>query len=763
METKTVHPNDAEITRFVEQFINQTKRSVFLTGKAGTGKTTLLRKIVATTHKKTVVVAPTGIAALNAGGVTIHSFFQLPFGAFIPDFQTKQHSEYVKFETKSTLRRHFRMNADRLRMIRSLELIIIDEVSMLRADLLDAIDWTLRNIRNDNSPFGGVQVLFIGDLFQLPPVVKNEEWHVLRNYYQGIYFFNAQVLREEEPIQIELEKVYRQRNEVFLGLLNRIRENQSTAEDIRMLNQRVHRDFKPGPSEEYITLTTHNAEADRINRQELEKISGRAYSYEAVLTGDFPEHLYPIDPCLQLKVGAQVMFIKNDPSFEKNYYNGKIGKVISLDQEEIKVYLADEKKTILVDRHEWNNVRFEQNKETGEISEKVLGTFVHFPLKLAWAITVHKSQGLTFERAIMDVSRAFVSGQAYVALSRLTSLEGLVLLNPLPEHSIANDEQLAAYQANKDQPAVLQEKLNTGTRIYLQSYLLDAFDWFELVNKWYTHERELNDVGSKSVKASDKDWAKTQVKRLQTGVDAANKFRKELKTIFNQDTLSYEHLSDRINAAYQYFFDILDQIVTDTLRKLAELEIKRNTKHYAMDLVALDDWNTETVLKLKRARILCEAVRDGRELSRETIISTEILNYKVAKIAKIKDELRRNPISLLPEESALENTLSKSRKATKKKGSTYEISLELFRSGKGIKEIAKERQLSPSTINGHMVKLILQEKIELNELLSAERIKELNNLFVRMENQGSIAELMQASEGNFTYDELRLYQASLIV
>lgn len=315
----------SEAAAYALRFINQTHQSVFLTGKAGTGKTTLLKEIIASTHKNTVVVAPTGIAALNAGGVTIHSMFQLPFGGFIPDNSAPQFSDTTKFETKATLRRHFKMSGQKRAVIRNMELLIIDEVSMLRADLLDAMDYMMQTVRKKSAPFGGVQVLFIGDLLQLPPIIRDEEWRTLRNYYRGKFFFHAHVIQQYPPLYIELSKIYRQTDDRFISVLNNLRNNEITATDIQMLNEFVKPDFDLKANKGYITLTTHNVKADVMNAQSLEDLEGRQTTFLPEITGDFPEKIYPVDPNLQLKVGAQIMFVKNDLSMEKNYFNGKNG------------------------------------------------------------------------------------------------------------------------------------------------------------------------------------------------------------------------------------------------------------------------------------------------------------------------------------------------------------------------------------------------------------------------------------------------------
>ncbi|MDZ4329477.1 MAG: AAA family ATPase, partial [Flavobacterium sp.] len=407
------------------RFINQTHRSVFLTGKAGTGKTTLLREIIQTTHKNTVVVAPTGIAALNAGGVTIHSMFQLPFGGFIPDNSSPQFSESTKFETKATLRRHFKMSGLKKSVIRNMELLIIDEVSMLRADLLDAMDYMMQTVRKKNSAFGGVQVLYIGDLLQLPPVIRDEEWRTLKTYYKGKFFFHSHVVQQNPPLYIELSKIFRQTDDTFISVLNNLRNNQISQQDIQTLNQYVKPDFDLKANKGYITLTTHNNKADSMNAQALEDLEGKLVTYKPEITGDFPDKIFPVEQQLQLKVGAQIMFVKNDLSFDKHYFNGKMGIIKSLSSQEILVHFPEENKTIEVEKYEWQNIRYKVDETTKEIEEEVLGTFVHYPIKLAWAITVHKSQGLTFDKAALDVSQVFLPGQAYVALSRLRSLEGL--------------------------------------------------------------------------------------------------------------------------------------------------------------------------------------------------------------------------------------------------------------------------------------------------------------------------------------------------
>jgi len=755
----------ADAATFTERFINQTNQSVFLTGKAGTGKTTLLKKIISSTHKNAVIVAPTGIAALNAGGVTIHSFFQLPFSGFIPDFgKATNLGASAKLEDKTTLLGHFRMNKQRQQILRNLELLIIDEVSMLRADLLDAMDWSLRNVRRNNVPFGGVQVLFIGDLLQLPPVVRSDEWNFLRNYYRGIHFFNAKVLEEQAPLYIELTTIYRQQDQDFIQVLNHLRDNQITNEDVKVLNRYVKSDFDPLKEDGYITLTTHNAKADEMNARALKSLGGKSHFYDAEITGEFPEHLYPIDPKMELKIGAQVMFIKNDISFEKNFYNGKMGKIAFLGEEEITVYFPDEKKTISVQKYEWNNIRYQLNAATGEIKEDVLGTFVHYPLKLAWAITVHKSQGLTFDKAVLDVSDVFAPGQAYVALSRLRSLDGLVLLRPMRMNGLSNDQQVVAYAENKADHESLNNYLETGTRHYLLETLKHAFDLYELSTAWNVHEASYKGLGAKSEKGKNAGWVTQQAQVIRNLVDPSKKFCAQLERAISGEN-DMEFIHERVQAAYAYFFKSLDDVMTSTLRKLIELKRVRKTKQYAEEVEQLDALLTELIMRLKKIRILIEAIHAGRELSKELFRVNEIDNYKVAKIASIQQERRSNPSLLAMDEDDDEDFIpilkaKKEPKAKKeKKFSTYDQTLVLFQEGKSIEEIAAIRQLAPNTIMGHFANLIQAEKMELEHVMSVERIRELEGVFNTHE-ASTMTEWKELLGDSVSYGEIRIFQAA---
>lgn len=450
-------------------YLEYTGTSVFLTGKAGTGKTTFLRELRRRSPKRMIIVAPTGVAAINAGGVTIHSFFQLPFGPYVPGMLDHLPAGENRFAHK--------FSKEKINIIRSMDLLVIDEISMVRADLLDAVSDMLRRYRDREKPFGGVQLLMIGDLQQLAPVVKDEEWGMLKNTYASPFFFCCRALQDTPYISIELTKVYRQSDETFIRLLNKIRDNRADQETLRALNRRYIPGFNPDDTEGYITLTTHNWQAQQINNRKLGQLDTRAYTYTAEVKNDFPDYAFPTDLNLVLKKGAQVMFVKNDSSSEKRYYNGKIGRITAISADNIMVRCGDEKEAIAVTVEEWTNTKYSIDAETQEITETIVGAFKQYPLKTAWAITIHKSQGLTFEKAIVDAGAAFTHGQVYVALSRCKTLEGLVLGSPLRPDVLINDQAVKQFseQVAQNQPG--QAQLSDARREYYLQLLNELFDY----------------------------------------------------------------------------------------------------------------------------------------------------------------------------------------------------------------------------------------------------------------------------------------------
>jgi uncharacterized protein YpbB len=751
----------SEAAAYTLQFINQTHRSVFLTGKAGTGKTTLLREIIQTTHKNTVVVAPTGIAALNAGGVTIHSMFQLPFGGFIPEFNVdSQFSESVKFESKDTLRRHFKMSGLKKSVIRNMELLIIDEVSMLRADLLDAMDYMMQTVRKKKTPFGGVQVLFIGDLLQLPPVIRDEEWRTLRNYYKGKFFFHSHVVQQNPPLYIELSKIFRQTDDKFIAVLNNLRNNQISQEDIQALNQYVKPDFDLKANKGYITLTTHNVKADTMNAQALEDLVGKEVTYKPEIVGDFPDKIFPVEEHLKLKIGAQIMFVKNDLSFDKNYFNGKMGVIKSLSSHEILVHFPEENKTIEVEKYEWQNIRYKIDETTKEVAEEVLGTFVHYPIKLAWAITVHKSQGLTFDKAALDVSQVFLPGQAYVALSRLRSLEGLILLSPLRMNGISNDQDVMDYSLNKASDEILKNALHFETKNFIHNYLINTFDWHDLAQEWRNHQYSYSDKSESSAKSKQTLWAKKQTESIEQLLEPSKKFILQLNKLFAQETVDLNHVFDRIQAAFNYFLVPMDNLVYEILWKLEEVRRIKKVKAYYDELIVLEELQTKAVLRLMKAKLLIETVVSGETISKEKLTSEEIKQYINKKTEAIREEFKNVNVTLIDDEKDIERYTSK--KTTKKapKKSTVQETYELWIEKNSIQDIATIRVLTKQTIYSHFVKLIQEKAISITEVLPQERIHELADAF-RGYKEESLNALMEKNSEKFTWDEARMYKASL--
>ena len=560
------------IYEIAEEFIQLTNCSIFLTGKAGTGKTTMLRQIREAAFKQTAVVAPTGVAAINAGGTTIHSFFQLPFSPFIPTVEAKK-----SFIAKQ------QVNSVRRKIYRELELLIIDEVSMVRADMLDAIDTVLRHYRfRPNEPFGGVQVVFIGDMYQLPPVCVGEEWDLLRRYYESPYFFHSQVIKQQPPIYIELDKIFRQSNQQFINLLNEVRNNQLTSDTLRLLNLCYNPDFRN--VDDYITLTTHNASADAINNDELAKIDAHYYKYMAHIDRDFPERIFPTEVELTLKLGAKVMFIANDMAQPRRYYNGKIGEITEINNNEIWVTCDGESEAIKVSLEVWENKSYTIDPKTNQLEEKTLGTFTQYPLRLAWAITIHKSQGLTFDRVVIDAAAAFASGQVYVALSRCRSLDGIVLTSLINPNSLAVDPQIVRYSEQRLPIAELECQVELFKSRYSIQLLVKLFSLEDLMSHTFSFVNYI-----KTVLADFNEETAPYLDEVLTRVNSlyavAQRFVAQLLS-FNPKS-DIVRIAERVKAAAGYFIPQLDDLLILIESSPAITESKVEAQDYIDRLQAI--------------------------------------------------------------------------------------------------------------------------------------------------------------------------------
>ncbi len=723
------------VSYYVSKFINGTNQAVFLTGKAGTGKTTLLKQIVATTHKKTVVAAPTGIAAINAGGVTLHSLFHLPFGSFIPDNVIPAAGELsFQLTTPKTLIRNLKMNSHKKVLIREMELLIIDEVSMLRADLLDAIDNILRYVRRNNNPFGGLQILFIGDLWQLPPVVKNEEWSILKNYYSNIFFFNAIPFKQIDLIHLELEKIYRQTDPDFIDLLNNFRLNKINQTDIDIINKQYKNQFSLLENAGYIYLTTHNYKADKINKQALEKLTGTLYSFEAEVNGEFSEYAFPINVTLELKEGAQVMFIKNDYSGNQAYYNGKIGKIDSVSDDNIRVSFPDGTPSAVVEQYTWENKKFALNQDTKEIEERIVGTFVQYPIKLAWAVTIHKSQGLTFEKAIIDISQAFAAGQTYVALSRLTSLKGLVLASPVRWSGPETDKALFSFAQSKTSVNDANKKYSTASKQYVNNRMLEAFNFNGLITALREHIGTYDKDANKSAKQKYLGWAQSQIKNTQTLVEISGKFQNQIKSIIKSDEEDYLiRLKERVTAAKDYFLPLLKEKQDEIESHINLVRKEKGIKKYLKELKILQGIFYGQILVIHKAEALCGAILNNEELNKKTFQSI------IETIKKPDEEKKVEPGKTKKSEPKIKTSL---------------ITCALYKQGKSLEEIAVERSLNIRTIENHISNCIEEGIIKISDLIVQERIDEIENATTEL-NTPFLKPIKEHLGDDFSYPEIK--------
>jgi len=794
-------------------FVQYTGQNIFLTGKAGTGKTTFLKSLKERSPKRMIVVAPTGVAAINAGGVTIHSFFQLSF------------APQVGAENEQT--RQKRYTKDKINIIRSLDLLVIDEISMVRADILDAIDRVMRRFKDYRKPFGGAQVLMIGDLQQLAPIVKNAEWGFLKREYETVYFFSSKILKQTPFVSIELTHVFRQQDDRFISILNKVRDNKLDEETVNALNQRHIPGFVPGDEEGYITLCTHNIQAQRINDSKLRELHTNTAVFTASVDGNFPEYSFPTEYELKLKSGAQVMFVKNDPDSEKQFYNGKIGKVTRIDDDTVYVQCPGEEHEIAVSPLLWENVKYSIDKKTSEIKEEVEGAFKQMPLKLAWAITIHKSQGLTFEKAVIDAEASFAHGQVYVALSRCKTLEGMVLSTPISQRSIINDRTVGGFikEVEEHQPGD-QELLHA--KLAYQKELLTELFRFNRTSYLVNAINKLADENQGSFPDILLDLFKKMFLSVRSELqEIADKFLKQLEKylVENPDAEKNDALLERVSKASAYFSEKLEANIVIPLNA-ADLEIdnkavKKQLKYTIDNLllevepklagfeVCKEGFNVKSLLneqakaaldtkaaksKAKKAKPiqdteniphpeLYKTLRAWRyEKSTESGIPAymifsqkaliELVNYLpvdlkslqlinglgAKKIESYGSDILQI-IQLYCDENNIERGLiplkGNPKKEKKPKVDTKKVSFELLQAGKTIDEIATERALTKNTIESHLAHYVKLGELDVNQFLEEAKLKKITAYFEKTDNK-SFGEAKAYFGDEVSYGELRM-------
>lgn len=774
---------------FVEELVLYTDSHIFLTGKAGTGKTTFLKNLPLKTYKRMVVVAPTGVAAINAGGQTIHSFFQLPFGPQLPENALGK-----GYNAKTLAAQYQKLNKKKINLMRSLDLLIIDEISMVRADVLDAIDAVLRRVRRSQKPFGGLQLLMIGDVHQLAPVAKPEEWEVLSPYYDTPYFFGSQVLKKAPYVCVELEHIYRQHDDDFISLLNKVRNNQMDADCVRVLNSRFKPSFVPRDEEGYITLTTHNYQADQINESKLAAIKDKTLIFKAEVHGTFPENTYPTKEELELKVGAQVMFVKNDPTPEKAFFNGKIGRLVGYDEKEGTVTVLSEGERITVPKLKWQNMEYTINAENQDIEEKEIGSFTQIPLRLAWAVTIHKSQGLTFDKVIVDAGQAFAHGQVYVALSRCTSLEGLVLKTRISSSALVNDFSVNHFVEQLPEKEPTQEKVDQLRHDYELETILELIDFDGIYKDFGRLMKVIYDNDTLFEGSMIQELSQRRNKIHEELCSVSIKFEGQIRKLHEQAPLCEQNpvLQERLIKGVAYFDEHLKAIA----KGLFDLPFKTDNQ-------AINEQLTEALKLLKEDIYLkgccleackggftvrgyqktksvkaIEAEKSGKkkveikfEPNKNGSLYSILLSWRAARaeaddvppsniapIKTLKAIATEKPVTLSdlrategmgtkrirnygaeildivlrfigkdPQATDIGNL----SQVTKKRqiGDTYRITKELFDNGLSVAAIAKERGLAISTIFGHLVHYVEEGTLKASQIIDKEKYNEILEYF----------------------------------
>ena len=789
------------------QFIDKTDRNLFITGKAGTGKTTFLHQIKKKSLKRMVIVAPTGVAAINAKGVTIHSFFQMPFGPILRNQIANTSNQQRKF------------SKTKIDIIKSLDLVIIDEISMVRADLLDGIDQVLRRYKNRDKVFGGVQVLMIGDLQQLAPVVRPNEWSLLKSHYETVYFFSSKAYQQAKVVSIELKHIYRQKNEDFITILNEIRNDDLSEKSAKILNKRFMPNFSPSKEEGYITLTTHNNRANLINNSELNKVQGNSTFFRAEISGKFNENAFPNAEELELKVGAQVMFIKNDSSLEKRYYNGKIGIVTNISKTAVTVQCANEGDEIVTEKEVWTNINYSIHEETKALKEEIVGSFTQIPLQLAWAITIHKSQGLTFERAIIDAEASFAHGQTYVALSRCTSLEGLVLKTPITASAIINDNTVRIFNQDIEENLPNEAVLNDSEKEFQLNLIAELLDYqpflypiTRLIDIFYKNQTSINGAVIEHLHTIKDDGIVALMKvaagfrnqlfvLAQEGILPENssavqeRFTKAMAYFQTQtqnniqkplDAISFSTDNKAVKKDFVKQFDTLLEKLEEKLFALQKMtkgfEVQNYLKVRAKAVLQKSAPTKKKKVISKRDPILAIKLRELRDeifdiekiphyqiFTQETLYAlcdnlprTSTALLKIAGMGKTRVRKYGDQILEIIEAYCKENGINQFNEQKKEdKKSTKQISFELFRSGLSIKEIAKERSLTTGTVENHLANYIVSGEVDVLELIELKRYKKIRNEIEAAGQVKGLTALKEKVDPGFTYMELKMVLMSM--
>jgi len=805
-------------------FIQLTNKHVYLTGKAGTGKTTFLKNLSSVTNKHFVVVAPTGVAAINAGGVTIHSFFQLSFGPQLPEAAMNALASNAQAEQPSYEAKYQRFTREKIRLIKRLDLLVIDEISMVRADLLDAIDRVLRRFRSRELPFGGVQLLMIGDIQQLAPVAREEEWKLLSPFYDSVYFFSSHALKASDYVTIELKHIYRQQDQHFIRILNRIRDNDLDKKTLEKLNSRFQPDFDPEDKEGYITLTTHNYQADKINQTKMRKLSVKSWVFDAIIEGDFPESAYPADLQLELKAGAQVMFLKNDPSPEKRFFNGKIGRLIAKDEDKLVVECEDD--IIDVEPLTWHNMKYQLDEKTQQIEEKIIGSFKQYPLKLAWAITIHKSQGLTFDKVIIDANAAFAHGQVYVALSRCTSFEGVVLKSALHQHGINADAAVSGFLHEIPNRSPDEAGLEKARKDYEFNLLVEQFDFQPLLILIKIIYKTANE-NSGSIQSEYLSLVSDVIDKLKELVHVSQRFRPQLKQLYNafDNVKENSALQERVRKAAEYFLEQINSLLSkqdfmvDTDNKqfnkrftnlVEQLEEILRVKIATLEQ-SRDGFNAKSYLKTRNDAALGKARKSRDKTKQETPVDyhkslfdllkqwrnrrandEDIQHYRIITIKSMQEIAARLPVSMT-ELAAIKgigkrklaaygqellelvvgyvgeknidtpepDTKAELVKAKSIKGTSFTITLEHLMAGHTIEETARIRGFAVSTIESHAARLIREGKLKACAIVDKDKFNLISEYFLVTEDP-RLGPAKDVLGEEVSYGELRLVLSQLI-